>query len=895
MATSPANMIHRWWANQTPAQHAQLTVVGIAVAIHLLHQWVYLDWYIEDAAISFAYARNLVDGEGLVAFRGGERIEGYSNPTWVALIALFEVFGIDGFTSGKLLAAFFGAGSIVWVWRLARMAMPEDSEGWAALMAPLILALNSHHVIWAASTLENSVLSFLMLGGCWQLMRDVRGESRLPWSSLWFLGVGLTRPEGTLYAAVAGLWFAIFCLIDRRGIRPIISWVLMYWVPMLLFVAARLWYFAYPLPNTYYAKFVTQGNFPLRWYQRGWMQVREYSDRLWQGWFLPVYVFGLLGLTGKRGRLAVGVSVVVGLMLLVPGPAPLKDLWFWPAMPEPVEWLRLRIGVIGLCMASLPVVAMGRPGGRLRAVLWSLAASTIWFGVLSNGDWMRGLRWMSLFSAPAAILLAVGLHEIQGWASTFEGGQRWGVAGWIVAAFGVGLQAPPNYAFSSWYQNHVDDFPKMIKRRVDHTMALTDKIFLEERVRPLDMDMGAHMWWHNQYPTDMAGLVNVPISMHDYSQRNFIEEYVFTEVRPHVAHVHAAWAKNSGFKTYEAWGRDYFPYVGYADGKRFHDGLFARRDLIMRPEWNHQVDRRVRFARGVELRGFDLPGAQAAPGRALFVDTAWSTAFKRTPDDPFSVTMFLSRDGEIGASWDLPMGYTMLGYPIYPVHWWQVDEVFEGKFGLMLPPEIEEGTWDIGFSVRGAKGHVLRANSGDGPEALPQGAVVDNQNATYSIGEVRFPGALTVVSAGALHDLAEADRLASLQSAKDGNCDQAAEQWRHARRHKPRDNGYRNLHVAEHNAALSHCWARMAEINPNQAPELLALAHVADHRQPDFLRIKAPVAQTLWTRAMAAREAGEHDVAYRTFSALLLFCPERSWARRYAEEARDKRLGIQPR
>ena len=33
------------------------------------------EWYIEDAAISFTYAKNLAEGNGLVVFPGGERVD----------------------------------------------------------------------------------------------------------------------------------------------------------------------------------------------------------------------------------------------------------------------------------------------------------------------------------------------------------------------------------------------------------------------------------------------------------------------------------------------------------------------------------------------------------------------------------------------------------------------------------------------------------------------------------------------------------------------------------------------------------------------------------------------------------------------------------------------------
>ena len=54
----------------------------IAVLIFVLHAVYYWSWTEDDAFISFRYARNLVDGQGLV-FNPGEKVEGYSNFGWV--------------------------------------------------------------------------------------------------------------------------------------------------------------------------------------------------------------------------------------------------------------------------------------------------------------------------------------------------------------------------------------------------------------------------------------------------------------------------------------------------------------------------------------------------------------------------------------------------------------------------------------------------------------------------------------------------------------------------------------------------------------------------------------------------------------------------------------------
>jgi hypothetical protein len=52
----------------------------IPIVVFTLHALSFGVWIIDDAAISFAYSRNLATGHGLVAQLGDAPIEGYSNP-----------------------------------------------------------------------------------------------------------------------------------------------------------------------------------------------------------------------------------------------------------------------------------------------------------------------------------------------------------------------------------------------------------------------------------------------------------------------------------------------------------------------------------------------------------------------------------------------------------------------------------------------------------------------------------------------------------------------------------------------------------------------------------------------------------------------------------------------
>ncbi|NCG18437.1 MAG: hypothetical protein GWP91_05435, partial [Rhodobacterales bacterium] len=749
--------------------------------------------------------------------------------------------------------------------------------------------ISSHHAIWSASGLENSLFNFLALAGIWRVILDVRRAS-FPWSALLFFLLAITRPEGLMYAAIAGAWFLVFCLKDGLGWRPAVKWFFAFWLPYGAFILVRLWYFAMPLPNTYYAKFVTQGNYPQKWYARGWLQIREFSQRLWQGYLLPVYVFGLLGTRGTRGRLALGVVTLFGALLLLPGPDSLRHLWFWPGFPETVTYLQLRIIAITLVGGLLPFFALGRPGGRIRAVLWSFVFLAIGFSVLSNGDWMRGLRWMSLFTCEASILFAVGVDAILSWLAKYEPERKWSPVGWLVTALLIGVQVPPNYAFSHWYSTRWDDFPEMIRSRVKHTNALAAKLFLEEQLRPLDMDMGATMWWSGQYALDMAGLVDVPMALHTYEQRAFIQEYVFEEIKPHVAHVHAAWATGSKFKTYPEWDRDYFQYIGYVNylqRNTFHDGIWARRDLIMKPRYGGPVNHAVSFQRAFSLVELSVPSPQVCAGCSVFVQSHWATERRRKPEDSVTVTAFMSRGDQL-VSWDLPMGYTLLGRSLYPLDWWSPDDSFRGVYSLPIPSDIPSGTWDLGIVVTGSRGLPL----GVAKNGRVTGGHVRTEDAQFAQGEVIFEGLIVVVPPTEVVEEANRDRIAALEASRGGDCQSGEDFWRLAWQHLPHDKRYKRIHTPEISSVLAECWAKRALSDPSNEVKHLVRAHKFDHNNPTFLQVSAPIAARLYAAGMDARQAGDADAAYARFSELLKFAPTRSWARKYAEEARDYRLKI---
>ncbi len=60
----------------------------LSILIFLVFVYLFRDYSIDDAFITFRYAENLVEGHGLVFNPGGKPVEAYSNFLWLLVLAV---------------------------------------------------------------------------------------------------------------------------------------------------------------------------------------------------------------------------------------------------------------------------------------------------------------------------------------------------------------------------------------------------------------------------------------------------------------------------------------------------------------------------------------------------------------------------------------------------------------------------------------------------------------------------------------------------------------------------------------------------------------------------------------------------------------------------------------
>jgi len=238
----------------------------------------------DDAFISYRYASNLVSGEGLV-FNPGERVEGYSNLLYVLLVSAGLVFLNDDQAYGFSVAInllFTVLTYLAFLW-IARRTL----RGHGPLVAVVLFSLTPSLWIWTGSGMETPLVLLLVVLTWGALEAGLETGDRRAGGFLGALAMiaVLSRADGFL----TPLFAAGFCLLrGRRRLAMAIGGAMV--LTLALLVAWRLWYYGYPLPNTYYVK--VSGDLSDR--------ISSGLDALWQ--------------VGTRQGLLVHVSILAGYL-----------------------------------------------------------------------------------------------------------------------------------------------------------------------------------------------------------------------------------------------------------------------------------------------------------------------------------------------------------------------------------------------------------------------------------------------------------------------------------------------------------------------------------------------------------------------------------------------------
>lgn len=194
--------------------------IVVAALVFLAYAITFLCFFVDDEAITFQYAQNVLRGRGLSYSLAEGATEGYSNFLHVGVatgvLALVRALGwpkIAVFVVGKAISLASGLALIAVTGRALTALVPDRR----AHIAPLfLLALSGPVALWSCSSLETIPFVLLFTGFVVSLL----GNSPSAAIGAAVLGAAtiLMRVDGFVYAAAAGIAAYVFAVPAQRRI-----------------------------------------------------------------------------------------------------------------------------------------------------------------------------------------------------------------------------------------------------------------------------------------------------------------------------------------------------------------------------------------------------------------------------------------------------------------------------------------------------------------------------------------------------------------------------------------------------------------------------------------------------------------------------------------------------
>jgi hypothetical protein len=524
--------------------------VLIPLVIFAVHASLVQGWIVDDAAITFAYARNFAQGHGLVSQPGVPPVEGYSNFTWLLLVAPFHA--LDPVLTTKWIsltvavAAFFV---------IVQTLKPLDRL--IGLVGLSLVALNTSFVIWSVSGLENPLYVLLICLLLYFAVQPITRRSALLAGLIGAL-IAMTRPDGLAYLPL----FPLFVLIAPRTltIKERMLCIVLFIVAFIgvygAFLAFRLAYFGELMPNTYTMK--------------GGPKVED--------------VIELLTLQPEM------VSKLEKFM------ASVASVWAAP----------LLLLTTGLTMFVLATRGFTRLHFAL--LMFGLCALSIY--LLLPPDWMGEYR----FATPFFLMFYLYLAAITGTAlkTLLRPVYRplFALTGAVALILCFNFFMPRSLAFA---QKPTVSMQSVIDRygiRFDYYAETFDI----ENASVMLPDVGGMIYASDLRVYDLAGLTDrrVAQTLGRRINRAAFHDYVFEEAQPTFIHTHGFWTIHTKLESDERFREDYVPICEYIDewvlnnyGKEYHSGDFVRREVVQeRPEILNRL--RTRLDSDCELKPLEF-------------------------------------------------------------------------------------------------------------------------------------------------------------------------------------------------------------------------------------------------------------------------------------------------
>lgn len=511
-------------------------VVLVAFAVYLAHASMLGDWIMDDAGISFVYARNLASGYGLVSQPGRAPVEGFSNPLWVFLMVPFFWAGVfDPIWTPKVLSAALVLVTLMFFYEASRRVLGSRL---LAGIACGLLVTNTPFAVWTISGMENPLYALLAVLMFWSL---VRSPTRLPEVMGVLAGMAaLTRPEGVLYVLVYPAYLGVQLLLRERearlNVRDVGRRLARFLWPFLLLAGGyelfRIAYFGDIVPNTYHAK--ASGSLRREALMRLLLLEGYPWDKTIEFWQIFLGRLSLVSLLGVVASLA----------------------FAWGAR----AWDAAKWGVV---LLLLPV----------------------WLGyVLLPRDWMGEYRFATN-AVPVFYLLLLLVGQL--WAERLPLERLWrsGALLLIALAF-LGASVRRHFVRTQRFAaNPPTPFKVIVEKYGTRFDEYADLLGLEQ-ASVLLPDMGGTLYSSSLTVYDLGALTDRTIALTMRKNQAAFYDYVFEEIRPTFIVTYSGWAQFANLDGDPRFRRDYVPIRESIDelllqsGIEMYSGVYVRKDAL---------------------------------------------------------------------------------------------------------------------------------------------------------------------------------------------------------------------------------------------------------------------------------------------------------------------------
>lgn len=496
------------------------------------------NWIIDDAGITYAYARNLALGYGLVSQPGLEPIEGYSNFLWLLVISpLFSLGIFDPYIIVKWLSALLVLWSFWIIGRTLRKHFKSDVPG---IAVTCLLAISPPIVIWTSSGLENP-LTLLLASALFASIAE-RAKSWQVEAGLLCGLLALNRPDGIIFASAPIFVLAGEFAVKKHPIKKIlcditvfIGCVLALYLPFLFF---RLLYFGRLQPHTYYAKTI---------YPSFWAMI--FNPILQPGAAISRLIELIEGTFGGKGLI---LSIVGAICFL---------------------WLIIKKRLTGIVWVSI-----------------SLSIVAVLGYLIIDPDWMGEFRFGTAAIAYSLILLVLLVCEAL---NTFEWRyiRRAIIFLLAILIFFAGMDFIPR--IRKYGANPATTFGFVAKNYAFKFNVYADILGLRSGSIFLP-DIGGMLYYSRLRIYDAAGLCDPMIvktlkkdTIYWFSDHPEFYDYIFEKIKPTFINTHDFWTYVTAFDKDPRFRRDYVPIVEWEDayvkrqyGVSLFSGDFVRRDAL---------------------------------------------------------------------------------------------------------------------------------------------------------------------------------------------------------------------------------------------------------------------------------------------------------------------------